>query len=394
MTATRWTAVEDRWKANLTQTNSNPALWTSNGVGTNGINGVDLAFPVALSSTRTLYLLGDTIWPTAAGQTRLDSIGAGGFLHSCVCLQQGTDMSTATLSWHCGGTTTAPYPFFSPRSSAGWVGNHYPMGGIMLDDVLIVVGMLNTGDPQGLIGFSPWTPWAMRITGDFAAGTPESWTQTHMNVTLPVARAGPNGHAGSYTFSNGIVDAAPYVYLWANGPWTASGEWALARCDRTALKAGTFSPVWWNGTAFVADSPTPTGISRARTNVAPAEMQADQPGHIHLRSDGKYQMTAIPTHFRNLAGPSPKYPADPRVKYALRTTPTGAFGALADVYDIPTNANTQFFYSSYVVPNQTFSGMAAGDQVMIYSQNGEGALSSSDTYWVQFLKVPHADVGA
>src|SRR5688572_13773360 len=115
LTATRWTAGENKWKQNLSSPTSASA--TSLSTGNAGVNGTDIAYCIRLSATRFLWLFGDSWWNTAAGQTRL----GGRLVSNLVALQVGSNFSTSTLTFHCGArpglpasapSNTDPWPYF------------------------------------------------------------------------------------------------------------------------------------------------------------------------------------------------------------------------------------------------------------------------------------------
>lgn len=385
--ATRWSQAEAKFKQNVANGAVN-STDTSLGVGTNGPNGFDVAFPIQLSTSRFLWLMDDVAWPTASGQTRVQTLtsNGNGFLHNVVCLQVGADVSSATLTFHCSGNPAGyARAYFEARRPAV----RYAMCGIRLDEVLLVMGMDHVSDPAAPAGSFPAGGWACVVSGDLDGANPDNWFVVEVPLRLPRMMGG-QGWRPNWNFQNGIIDPGDgYIYTWLQGPWNQTGQWAVCRFDRAAAKKGDLtSPQWWNGRNWVYDGHNVDGPIRSRLNVAPTGNTADQPGAVFIRPDGQFQASFIAKPFN----PPVSFAAtQPKVQVAIRSTAAGSFGTPTDVYTIPAASgqdDTQFCYSAHMCPGQTWSGKATNDQLMNYSRNGGGnVLGDSRLYWPEFLKV-------
>ena len=407
-TATRWTAGENKLKQHLTDPTS-----ASSTMATTGMNGTDIGISIFLGGTRVLWLFGDSFW-VQAGQTR----GSLKLLHNAVALQTGLDLSTCTYTYYQGGTSTNPLEFFFPEMRDGQPMGKYPMGGIMLDDRVLIVGMLTFGTAAGEPANFNTTMSGMwgTIYHGAGSGAPTSWAP--QNVYWGAGHDSFHLERQFIPACNPIDPGDGWIYFYCFGPSQGAttvsptgGEWAVFRADRTLVKNGDMSQVyWWDGAGrWLRDyvNPRSGGRDRRRVNVLGFDIHgSDQLGGVHIRSDGQWQLTNIPTGW---------FGAAPTVNYSLTsgasapkfstnnlifspdiqpgyTPPNGGQWWLPTITTNP--AWGDFIYGAYSYPEQTWSGKAAGDQLIGFSRNrmgnGSGALSAfgdSLAYWPEFYKV-------
>src|SRR3982751_7065450 len=99
-TATRWSAAENKFKYNVVSGEIGQAGAHSVGTGLMGGDGFQ-AFD--LGGGRTGFTTGDTIWATAAGQTRSQCT----VLRNSIGIMTGYDFSTSSMAWYSQGTPSA-----------------------------------------------------------------------------------------------------------------------------------------------------------------------------------------------------------------------------------------------------------------------------------------------
>lgn len=239
------------------------------------------------------------------------------------------------------------------------------------EDRVLVVGMYHISHSSGPFNTLPSRSWAMLARN--ITGTPDTWEWKE----VPLG-ADTNPLSGDFHFlSNGIVQDDNSVYIYANGPWDQTGRWAVCRYPVKAAWSGKLDdPAWLTSSGWVNAS---AQSSSPRLDVAPAAVVGDQTGAVHKRADGQWQITVIPTVFLS---------ADPRVHYATRANPEGAFGALTELYDI-TLGTDEFAYQALAHLAPTWSGKAANDICIGYSRNTNSfvVLSDARSYQPEFLQV-------
>jgi hypothetical protein len=422
-TATYWEAGTNAFKGNLTSPNSSSSTMSGPGA-----NGTDIGISVYLGGTRTLWLWGDTFWHPS-GVTRGTNLR---LIRNPVSLQTGSlDLSTATMTWYWGNSASDPVDFFPPVMRDGQPMWKYPLGGIFLDDRILVTGMLSYADsgtlPVANFGTTMTGMWATMLY-DVSGNNPNSWAQQDLKWG--------GGHDSfhverQFTPACNPVDGGDgFVYFYCFGPsWGAmvanpwSGAWSVFRIPRDDVKKGDLTrPRWFDGAnRWVEDyRDVKTGaLARNRPNVLGFSINgSDQLGGVHKRSDGQWQLTCIPSGW---------FGAAPHVGYSLAASPASKFSTYTKLWDAsvqsgytPPNGGhfwTQpkqaeldawraanpgnnsrngewgdFVYGAYSYPEQTWSGKGANDQLIGFSRNrgGPGAIgmfSDSRAYWCEFYKV-------
>jgi hypothetical protein len=226
-------------------------------------------------------------------------------------------------------------------------------------------------------------PWAVLLHGDIENTNPGTWVHQEVRTDAPRNQTSGTTNHPNYSFQNGVeMPGDGWVYVWCQGPWNTTGSTWLARFKEADVISGNMTePAWWmGGNRWVKDWSDARGINRPRYDVAPSSITADQPGAVQRRPDGQYQYTLIPGEFKD---------PDPHINYSLISAPNQKFPELTDLYDIPISG-TQFIYGAYTVPNQTWSGKASNDQLMLYSTNNYStsllAFTDSREYWCVFVK--------
>lgn len=388
---TEWTAASNKWKQNLSSTTSSTA--TSVSTGNTGLNGLANAYPVALSSTRWLWLISEPIWPTAAGQTRLASVQAFGAIDNCVALQVGAQFDTSTLTFYCGprpGTTTVdntkPWAYFDARD-LGTV--RRPTCGVRLDTNRLLVGGMSrmsnanfNNDLQagwqgvgGADGTAPVGGWATILYGDLDGAAPSAWAQQPVDIDLPKSAAGFGQRQGFHFFS-GMAVVDDWLVCWMNGPVDQSGHLSVCRYPLDEVLAGQMlSPYWWvGGERWVPDREN----AKRRIRVSPPGSRSERPGAVHQRSDGRWQLTVVPEPFYDPAAADvDRKQGGATIGVAMAREPAEKFGELKQIYTVPVVLDDyDLAFASYVATGQTWSGMASGDQVVVYSSNTSGPPSS------------------
>jgi hypothetical protein len=379
--ATRWSAGENKFRQNLSSTTDPNA--TSLAAGPNGMdiaNSIDIGTARANSS---LWVFGDTFWNTAAGQTRSQLT----LIRNPVGLQVGRDLSSSTLTFHTGGTAAAPLDFFDPVSYDGNPFWKYPLGGVLLDDRVLVVGMLgySTTNPGPNLSFSTAGPWAT-ILHSVATGAPTTWPKQDCRFDHS-----HNGFhlAGEFALICNPIDAGDgFVYFYWFGP-SGSNQWAVSRCDRALAKSGDLTQMfWWDGgTRWLRDvrDSRSGAVIRRRLNVLGQTVNGtDQLGGVTKRTDSNWQLTGVPTGW---------YGAAPTISYAISSSLASAFGNWTTIYNVPLSpspaTSQDFVYGAYFLPEQTWSGKAAADQFIIYSRNRQNLnlFTDATSYWPEVLQV-------
>jgi hypothetical protein len=371
-TATRWTAAENN--AFLYNRNGTTSGATSFGTGLFGGDGyisIDLK-----DSSRTLWLVGDTRWATAAGQTA----GQTTVIHNSVGITTGLNLSTCTTAWYQGtthgGTASSPRAFFDDVGTGdGATYYRYGAAGIMLDDRVLIMGQLAAPDSNAPFGFSVFGPWAMMLY-NVVGTTPDNWVQVELPMDMP---RDDFLERPCYIPSNGMADPGDgYVYAWCFG---AVGRWAVCRWKRENAKAGDLSNTeWWDGgDGWTPDRPDPDGIMhRLRPDIYGFESVSNN-GGVHLRADGKYQLTVNPEDPLNDSGP---------VVYSVASSPGAIFSDPVQIYTLPVTG-LDFAYGMYCAPHLTFTGKAANDTVCVYSNNYQSLSVFTDAtkYWPHVLQI-------
>lgn len=396
--ATRWTAGENRLRAILTD----PTVPGTASTGP-GPMGTDIGYSVDLAPLRpncSAWFFGDTSYSTAAGQTK----AATTLIKNAIMFQQGRDLTTATLSWHVGGSQAVPTPYFAPRDRRGMAFGKYPFGAVLLDDRLLVVGQASRGltdmDPAGVIGNFGTTmmgSWATMLHG-VGAGTPDNWLQRE----LPVGMPGDSYHQKpTHTFISNPIDAGDgFVYFPCTGP-SGSNVMSMCRTTRALAKAGDLTKLeWWDGAGrWRQDTINErTGaVRRHRANILGFSLDgSDQAGGIAKRPDGQWQLTVVKEGWRDAASvPTVLRTQAPHVRASVAAQIQGPYPAPTDVYAITPQTSKDFFYGGLLLPEQSWSGKGASDQLIVYSRNfmsdvgleNLGAFNDVTKYWPELIKV-------
>ena len=387
-TGTRWTAAEHKFREGLSSP-TDPAATST----VAGPNGTDIAASVDIGSNRSLWLYGDTFWHNTTGETRSTNLR---LLRNPVSLQTGRDLSTCTMTWHAGNSNTDAIDFFPPVALEGTIYWKYPLGGVLLDDRVLVVGMTSRQPTASESAFAQFGsvrsgPWATMLLNT-GSGTPDTWPQ----VNVPVGIGNDSFERGpQYTFACNPIDAGDgWVYFHCFGP-SRSDRWGVCRMDRQRVKEGDLTDVfWWDSQdGWVRDGPRLRSgqLRKQRHNILTyGQAGGDQTGGVIKRADGQIQHTWV-------EGGWPEARADTNnnvsadVRYALAANLTTHLTSPSAVYTIPLVHAEDFFYGAYALPEQTWSGKAANssEQVWVYSDNRTNVnlFNDATTYWPRILKV-------
>jgi hypothetical protein len=356
---TPWTEANDKFTQNLSGSTSIAA----------GYMGSDVATSIDLGGTRILWLLGDTFWATAAGQTRSQCL----FLRNAVALQTGSyDLGSATLTFYAGiapdGTGSTPGSFFPEFGPANAI---WPISGCMIDDKLLIT-CFDVQPANNSFGFGVAGWRAILIDNPSAA--PSAWIKTVVEV--PSADTEP-------AFTVSLIDPGDgYVYNYGQGKDEAM---YVMRWPRLDAKAGRLmDPEYWYGSSFGWTRNLPQGRTRPRpASVCPAPTAGD--GSIHQQSDGDWLIIQMP----GFGGTS--------LSSATSSSLSGPFGTLTSFYTPPESTATggggqpiYLVYAGKGHPELSWSGKAIDDIACSYATNGTGGNSvytDMNCYWPRFVKV-------
>lgn len=409
VTATRWMEAEAKLKYNLTSISSSSATAISAGE----LAGADIFRSFALPDGRIGFTLGDWFVPSAAGQNRGAVASANGLVHNGLVIASSADLENATMTSYHGSPDdsagdpnddTTVLPFMRHAQVQGSTYWSYGFGGMPLPSGrLLLIGTYSrskTDDPNNL-GTSMCANQPI-IYDDVSGNAPTSWVPRHLQFAMPHESFHQNNPV-YWSPSNPIDGGDGYAYMVMQGP-SRSDIMTIARFDiAQADDSSKWIHLEWlapggRWTRDVAKSGafpySPAGHARSigthrerRQSIGFGINGTDQLGGIHLRPDGKWQLTMIPDFFPVRSGEVA--PADPHVRVAVVDDIRDPFSTMVDVYDIPVGTQ-RFYYGAYSMPEVTWAGKGTNDQAILYSHNMQNAgvlFNDAREYWMEILKV-------
>lgn len=191
--------------------------------------GGDAAFSVDLGGGRSLWLFGDSFVATSAALKRSEST----MVRNSVAIQQGSDPSSAKMTFHWREDVGTPGSFF-PEEGEAW---YWPGHGVRLGSSLLLFLSRVVKDPDpGSLGFRAAGWEARRVESPDAPAS--TWTLAR--VPLP---------AVGFDLVGGLALLVEGDWLYAYGVREPeSHDVVLERWPRARAMAGDLSaPEWWMG---------------------------------------------------------------------------------------------------------------------------------------------------
>ena len=223
--------------------------------------GADAAYSVPLSGDRTLWLFGDTF----VGPSRRDAR----LVHNTIGIQEGSDLTTAPLTAHMGGTAEDPAPFFAAEPGT-WL---WPMAGARTAAGVVVFFMrvrsarpdlptvLDAWREEGSLKFFEVFDWAAALihNPDDPVG---QWRVEMLDTPPAVNRIMPGAGAladGGYLYAYGWRDGHELRPGVLRRKPRYRGFWRprlayLLRWDVGRVSSGLHDPHWWCGDGWDGDA--------------------------------------------------------------------------------------------------------------------------------------------